>query len=913
MNKISYRNPKFANVWKLIIITVLMVASALSSMAQLSYRTLSDTVIFRRNYISYNELGFVGFQSQRGQNNSLLINYISLWQYEGAYPSKNFLVREAGQKHFSAVEGYSYLESPLKRKVEEWQNNYFMLPNAGIFANNFRNVNLYFYDKNFRLQRRVNDAPLHSVKSLPTSDGGILTASRDSLIKLDASLRPLWRFKFAISDSLGGGYSFSGGYYIGMKEYDDFYLISLVGPRTHVFRFTKSGQLLHSFQAPTLLREGSFSARNNKVDYYAPEPYDFYHAQDGVVIVNDTLVAKYNFNGQPMWKIPYEQHITYWWTPFDAFQKTSNNTFIIRRFQGHFEDQYTFIEEKAQYSQYDLNGQLLWETPYLEEFAFTYGQPTPDGGFMTETNPRFNSYVPITSKTLRWYNNQGQKIKERTFQVQNAQFISKNLTYQPDETLELINGGYLEIMTKDFNTQWKFPKSDSATTLHIMRTFSNGNRLLSYTVQNEANRRVALLDYNGNILLDASKTDAYLDNISRWMPYQSSSYRYFDNNLFETNEGHLLLAVKDYLYRLDKQGNIVRKIALNCLGDSFMYDEDGRLVGLEYRALDGVQKAAYSLVKLAEEDKVLWRIALPVYEDDGLIYCAYKHLFSDKKDTYSLIVHKSFKEIPVNDPRYSFYLHDQLNLLTITRPCHENPEGILNVSTNISCETDPVRLSSQSDSLGRLSFEWKRNGATISTTHTSDFETSGPGTYQVVVQDAVCNKSSLSKEVIVQPRMEVIIVPQKSTDPQLHEKIKLLVPAKQGATYQWYKDDKPIDGATASIYEASENGNYTVRVYQNGCSQLSYPIQLTILLNSAEEPLTADEIVIYPNPSQGLFEVRTPHSRTIAEINLYDMAGRELPLQRLDKQIQAQVPAGSYWVKVRVQDKTLVKRLVVIP
>ena len=47
-----------------------------------------------------------------------------------------------------------------------------------------------------------------------------------------------------------------------------------------------------------------------------------------------------------------------------------------------------------------------------------------------------------------------------------------------------------------------------------------------------------------------------------------------------------------------------------------------------------------------------------------------------------------------------------------------------------------------------------------------------------------------------------------------------------GLTYQWQKDGVDISGAIANQYSASTQGQYRVRVTNNGCSAVSSAIPL---------------------------------------------------------------------------------------
>lgn len=76
--------------------------------------------------------------------------------------------------------------------------------------------------------------------------------------------------------------------------------------------------------------------------------------------------------------------------------------------------------------------------------------------------------------------------------------------------------------------------------------------------------------------------------------------------------------------------------------------------------------------------------------------------------------------------------------------------------------------------------------------------------------------------------------------------------------YQWYFNGIAILGATNSSLQATQNGNYSLSAYTgSNCEILSniLPFTLTGNKNSFQTP----NILIYPNPTQGLFSIESNH------------------------------------------------------
>jgi hypothetical protein len=129
--------------------------------------------------------------------------------------------------------------------------------------------------------------------------------------------------------------------------------------------------------------------------------------------------------------------------------------------------------------------------------------------------------------------------------------------------------------------------------------------------------------------------------------------------------------------------------------------------------------------------------------------------------------------------------------------------------------------------------------------------------------DASNNSSTQTQQITIEPLNAVIIVNGSSL-----EVSNPLV----GATYQWIDCDNnntPIDGATNSTFTPTVSGNYAVTINYLSCSSTSdcAPIQV----NGIDDNNLG--MVIYPNPSNGLFTVEAPEKGVIA---IYDVFGKLL-------------------------------------
>ncbi len=231
------------------------------------------------------------------------------------------------------------------------------------------------------------------------------------------------------------------------------------------------------------------------------------------------------------------------------------------------------------------------------------------------------------------------------------------------------------------------------------------------------------------------------------------------------------------------------------------------------------------------------------------------------------------------------------------------------------CEGSEGTLLTANTPVAELKYQWLRNGQPVSTLFQPTLRTAEAGRYQLLVQDSLCGTNALSTDITVKvrPLPEAVITPEVNGAVYAPLKAKLRAGAGTGYTYQWLKESAEIAGATDYVYEAGENGNYTVRVTKEGCSRTSPAVTVTILQPLGTEPTMAVEMEVYPNPNRGSFELKLPRDWQKAEVELYDVLGRQLPLSRSLGQYRVEAVPGMYWLRLRLAEKEVSRRLVIIP
>ncbi len=89
-----------------------------------------------------------------------------------------------------------------------------------------------------------------------------------------------------------------------------------------------------------------------------------------------------------------------------------------------------------------------------------------------------------------------------------------------------------------------------------------------------------------------------------------------------------------------------------------------------------------------------------------------------------------------------------------------------------------------------------------------------------------------------------------------------------GANYVWVDCNNafaPIAGETAQTFTATENGSYAVQVSANGCEVVSECGEITTV---AVDEMTATNLMVYPNPSEGVYQIISELNRDFQIKNL---------------------------------------------
>jgi len=127
------------------------------------------------------------------------------------------------------------------------------------------------------------------------------------------------------------------------------------------------------------------------------------------------------------------------------------------------------------------------------------------------------------------------------------------------------------------------------------------------------------------------------------------------------------------------------------------------------------------------------------------------------------------------------------------------------------------------------------------------------------------------------------------------------------ATYQWYDciQQSIIPEATAQIFSPVASGEYAVIVTENGCTDTSacYAIHIVSTKDDQVSPYR-----IYPNPSNGEFNIVLPSNVISGELIVFDMMGTAILKQKIngyqDQHFTIHQNSGLYFVQIKIDGKS---------
>ncbi len=180
--------------------------------------------------------------------------------------------------------------------------------------------------------------------------------------------------------------------------------------------------------------------------------------------------------------------------------------------------------------------------------------------------------------------------------------------------------------------------------------------------------------------------------------------------------------------------------------------------------------------------------------------------------------------------------------------------------------------------------------------------TDAPGDYYYYLYD--WQISTLGGCTTTERATVTVSVSEAPSEPviTLNDQTGEITVSQQFDAYQWYRDDAVIEGATGDSYTPTENGSYSLRVFNTaGCGTLSQSITIGTL---SITDITSQEfaITIYPNPTNEVLYIDGLSNLTeeVNNITIVNTLGQIIkkytnPISKLDTR---DLGEGMYFLRI---------------
>jgi len=223
---------------------------------------------------------------------------------------------------------------------------------------------------------------------------------------------------------------------------------------------------------------------------------------------------------------------------------------------------------------------------------------------------------------------------------------------------------------------------------------------------------------------------------------------------------------------------------------------------------------------------------------------------------------------------------------------------------------DSTGLLLWSDSVD-LSLQWYQNGNAVSGADSASYLATTSGEYFVVsTTPQGCSASSDTIEITICSTIFTPLITQNGN---------ILYTDTSSYDFQWYMDGAPISGANSQLITADAEGDYWLELTAfNGCVYTS-AIQVVDYTGLSEHELSDSQLSIYPNPSNGTFEVELNGIQgQELDLRIVDISGRIILKDKfimqqstLHKSIQLKVNPGVFFVVLSNEATKIQKRKII--
>ncbi len=193
-------------------------------------------------------------------------------------------------------------------------------------------------------------------------------------------------------------------------------------------------------------------------------------------------------------------------------------------------------------------------------------------------------------------------------------------------------------------------------------------------------------------------------------------------------------------------------------------------------------------------------------------------------------------------------------------------------------------------------YHWYKNSVEIPGAESKTYVATTPGTYTGVAVNAACLLSTFSPNSIVSKKQKATITPSGTVNKCAADLVQFTANNGTSLTYQWYRNNAAIAGATAKTYSTKKPGRYKVAVMNTatGCLKNS---PVTTVNNTCRETIAGEDAILDVEPLVSLAAWPNPANNNVTlKINgddqvdgtllIYDITGKlkyKMPVQDLHK------------------------------
>lgn len=144
------------------------------------------------------------------------------------------------------------------------------------------------------------------------------------------------------------------------------------------------------------------------------------------------------------------------------------------------------------------------------------------------------------------------------------------------------------------------------------------------------------------------------------------------------------------------------------------------------------------------------------------------------------------------------------------------PTGIISPSSGVICPpsgTVPLSVG------GGTSYQWFKNGLTITGATSANYTATSAGTYTVNITLNGCTNSASNSAIITQGVAPSGVISPASAVICSGGTTPLTITTASGSnSYQWFRNGNLINGATGTVYNATQTGTYSVIIFNGSCN-----------------------------------------------------------------------------------------------